>query len=71
MKSDSRFCQTNGILQTIESSISTIVFMIKPTGVIGIHNFLNSLFLQHLQEGVKMVLFLQPSLLVCIQDDIL
>ena len=65
MKSDWRFHQENKILQTVESSLSTNVSMIKPT------IFVQGLFLQHLHEGVNMVLSLQPSLLVSRRDDIL
>ena len=55
----------------MKSSISTNVSIIKHTGVTVIHTFLQSLFLQHLHKCINMVLSLQPSLPVSLQDDIL
>ena len=71
MKSDTRFCQTNEILCPMESSRSTNVSIIMPTGVTVIHTSLQSLFLQHLHKGATMVLSLQPSLPVSLHNDIL
>ena len=70
MKSDTRFCQTNEILQYVESSISTNVSILMSTEIIVIHTSLESLFLQYLYKDVTIVLSLQPSLPISLQHDI-
>ena len=71
MKSDTRFCQTDKILQTVGSSISTNDSIINSTEVKVIYTFLQNLFVQYLHKGVNVVLSLQPHLPVSLWDDIL
>ena len=71
MESNTMFHQDNEILLTAESSESTSVSVIKPTGITSTSIFLQGLFVKNLHKGVSTVVSLQPSLLMSLQDHIL
>ena len=65
------FHQNNQILLTADSSKSTSVFMLKPTGITSTSIFLQGLFIQYLHNAVSNIVSLQPSLPVSLHDNIL
>ena len=71
IKPDTRFCQENKNLRSVKLSMSTNVSTIMPIRVSIIHTYLQSLFIQHLYKSVNIVLSLQLSIPVSLQDDIL
>ena len=71
MNSNTRFPQKNEIIRSMESNMSTNVFMNMNIGVTVRHTSLQSLFLRHLYRGISTSVSLQLSLPVSLLNETL